>query len=59
MWRNGEIVFAFGKQRGRTLREVASAQRDYLEWILRQDFPEDARRLVEGALRGDDPAPRR
>ncbi len=59
VWRNGEIVFAFGKQRGRTLREVASAQRDYLEWILRQDFPEDARRLVEGALRGDDPAPRR
>ena len=49
--REGEIVFAFGRQKGRTLREVARAQRDYLEWILKQDFPEDARGLVEKALR--------
>jgi DNA polymerase III subunit epsilon len=51
--REGEVVFAFGKQKGRALREVARAQRDYLEWILKQDFPEDARLLVEKALRGD------
>jgi DNA polymerase-3 subunit epsilon len=50
--RDGEVVFAFGKQKGRALREVARAQRDYLEWILKQDFPEDARLLVEKALRG-------
>jgi DNA polymerase-3 subunit epsilon len=50
--REGEVVFAFGKQKGRSLREVARAQRDYLEWILKQDFPEDARSLVEKALRG-------
>jgi DNA polymerase-3 subunit epsilon len=50
--RDGEIVFAFGRQKGRALREVAAVQRDYLEWILKQDFPEDARRLVEKALRG-------
>ena len=51
--REGEIVFAFGKLRGRALREVARVERDYLEWILRQDFPEDARALVEKALRGE------
>jgi DNA polymerase-3 subunit epsilon len=51
--REGEVVFAFGKQKGRPLREVARAQRDYLEWILKQDFPEDARTLVEKALRGE------
>jgi DNA polymerase-3 subunit epsilon len=50
--RDGEVVFAFGKQKGRALREVAARQRDYLEWILKQDFPEDARALVEKALRG-------
>jgi DNA polymerase-3 subunit epsilon len=50
--RDGEVVFAFGKQKGRALREVARVQRDYLEWILKQDFPEDARMLVEKALRG-------
>jgi DNA polymerase-3 subunit epsilon len=51
--REGEIVFAFGRQKGRALSEVARVQRDYLEWILKQDFPEDARALVERALRGE------
>jgi DNA polymerase-3 subunit epsilon len=51
--REGEIVFAFGKQKGRALSEVARIQRDYLEWILKQDFPEDARTLVERALRDE------
>jgi len=51
--KEGEIVFAFGKQRGKALREVARAQRDYLEWILKQDFPEDAREIVAQALRGE------
>jgi len=51
--REGEVVFAFGRQKGRALRDVARVQRDYLEWILKQDFPEDARALVEKALRGE------
>jgi DNA polymerase-3 subunit epsilon len=51
--REGQIVFAFGRQKGRALSEVARVQRDYLEWILRQDFPDDARALVERALRGE------
>ena len=50
--REGEVVFAFGKQKGRSLKEIARVQRDYLEWILKQDFPEDARALVEKALLG-------
>ena len=49
--REGEVVFAFGRQKGKALSEVARVQRDYLEWILRQDFPEDARTLVEAALK--------
>ncbi len=51
--REGEVVFAFGKQKGRALSEVARVQRDYLEWILKQDFPEDARTLVLRALQGE------
>jgi len=50
--REGEVVFAFGRQKGRALSEVARVQRDYLEWILKQDFPEDARTLVLKALKG-------
>ncbi len=49
--REGVVVFAFGRHRGRALDEVARSQRDYLEWLLKQDFPDDARALVEGALR--------
>lgn len=49
--KEGEVIFAFGRQKGRALSEVARVQRDYLEWILKQDFPEDARTLVEAALK--------
>ncbi len=49
--KEGEPVFAFGRYNGKPLREVARSQRDYLEWILKQDFPEDARTLVQDALR--------
>jgi DNA polymerase-3 subunit epsilon len=55
LWRNGEVVLAFGKHQGRSLMDVAREHRDYLEWMLKQDFPADARRIVEGALRGDLP----
>lgn len=58
VWKDGEVVFAFGKHAGRTLREVAREKKDYLEWILRTDFPADARQIVEGALRGSFPAPK-
>jgi len=57
--RDGQVVFAFGKQKGRSLAEVARLQRDYLEWILKQDFPDDARALVSDALSGRDPGGRR
>jgi len=52
VWSGGEPVFSFGRARGRSLREVARDDPDYLRWILKSDFPDDARALVEGALRG-------
>ena len=57
VWRNGEVVFSFGRHAGRALREVAREHEDYLQWILRTDFPADARQIVEGALRGSFPEP--
>jgi DNA polymerase-3 subunit epsilon len=47
---DGELLLAFGKHRGRTLREVAASESRYLEWILQSDFPEDDKQLVRDAL---------
>jgi DNA polymerase-3 subunit epsilon len=52
VWRDGEAVFDFGKHQGRTLRAVAEEDAGYLAWILKSDFPDDARELVAEALRG-------
>jgi DNA polymerase-3 subunit epsilon len=48
--RQSEIVFAFGKHRGRPLGVVAREAPDYLRWIVGSDFPEDAKQLVRQAL---------
>lgn len=47
---NGAVVFAFGKHRGRPLAQVAAEAPDYLRWVLRQPFLDDALALVRGAL---------
>jgi DNA polymerase-3 subunit epsilon len=55
VWRRGEAVFAFGKHQGRSLRRVASETPDYLDWIMKSDFPSDTKALVEAALGGNFP----
>jgi DNA polymerase-3 subunit epsilon len=55
VFRNGEVVIAFGKHQGRALRDLVREHRDYLEWILKQDFPSEAKRIVEAALKGEFP----
>jgi len=46
----GEVRFTFGKYRGQPLSTVAAENPDYLQWILRGDFFEDAKALVRDAL---------
>ncbi|MCX7819650.1 MAG: 3'-5' exonuclease [Kiritimatiellae bacterium] len=57
----GELVLTFGRFKGRTLRELANDSsgpgRDYLKWMLRQEFAPDVRAWVQDALEGR--APRR
>lgn len=52
VWSEGEVVLGFGRHRGRTLRHMVENDRGYLEWIVRSDFPEDARRIAREALNG-------
>ena len=51
--RENHVVFAFGKHQGRPLAEVAEESPDYLQWILKTDFPDDAKNLVRQALDGE------
>ena len=49
---DGEVALAFGKHRGRTLRELAVRERSYLEWIAGSDFSPEVKGIVGDALRG-------
>lgn len=47
---DGEVAFAIGKYKDHSLANVARLKPDYLEWMLREDFLEDAKELVRDAL---------
>lgn len=50
---DGEPVVNFGRNRGRTLEQVALEEPDYLEWIAgNPEFSTESRRIAAGALEG-------
>lgn len=51
-WRDGEAVFAFGNLKGKSLALVAETKPDYLDWMIRGDFPEPAKEIARNARRG-------
>lgn len=53
-WIAGEACVNFGKNRGRSLRELSGNEdgRGMLGWMLRADFGEDAKKIVRAALDG-------
>ncbi|HQR45298.1 MAG TPA: 3'-5' exonuclease [Thermoanaerobaculia bacterium] len=51
-WRDGEAVFAFGVHRGKSLALVAETKPEYLDWMIRGDFPEAAKEIARNARRG-------
>lgn len=57
-WWNGELYMMFGKYaRKASLQDIAKTDRPYLEWILKQDFREDVKDVIEQALEGKFPQP--
>lgn len=52
----GEAVFNFGKKHmGDRLRDVASNDPSYLQWMLDGSFPQDTKEIVRAALGGELP----
>ena len=48
--RDGVIVFAFGKHRDEPVDEVARTAPDYLDWVLRGNFSEEAKAVAQAAI---------
>ena len=57
-WWNGELYPMFGKfARRHNIKELAKENSDYLEWILRKDFSEEVKSMIQNALAGTFPEP--
>lgn len=47
---NGELCINFGKNRGRSLKELAVNEKSYLLWILNGSFPEKVKQAIREIL---------
>lgn len=56
-WHEGEVIVNFGRQQGRTLRDLAKMEPGFLRWIVDNNFPQDTRDIIANALRGKFPEP--
>jgi len=55
VWKGSELVFTFGKNSGRTLRDVGRTDPSFLEWILGKDFSDVTKEAVKNMLAGRHP----
>ena len=55
-WWNRQLYPMFGKYAKKySLREIARIDKEYLEWILRKNFSDDVKIMIEGVLNGQYP----
>lgn len=57
VWQGGEAVLGFGKHRGRSLKEMAQQEANYLRWMAQGNFSVDVQALCRNALKGEFPQP--
>ena len=55
IWSHSEAVINFGRLRGTPLKEAAENNREYLEWILAQNFSDEVKGVVKDLLEGKYP----
>jgi DNA polymerase-3 subunit epsilon len=54
-WQGQDAALGFGKHRGRSLREMAEQEPDYLRWISQGNFSSEVQNLCKQALMGHFP----
>jgi len=57
IWEEREATFDFGKYRGRTLKDVASTDSDYLHWLITNasNLSREVKDILEDVLKGEFP----
>lgn len=56
-WKDGEWTVNFGKKKGESLKKVMLNEPNFLKWMIKGDFPADARMIASDALKGRLPPP--
>ncbi|HBM17021.1 MAG TPA: DNA polymerase III subunit epsilon [Lentisphaeria bacterium] len=53
---HNEAVVAFGKNKGILLKDIATKNPNFLSWMLKMDFTDDAKKIAKDALSGKFPS---
>lgn len=56
-WVDGEVTINFGKKKGELLKTLVEKDSGFVKWIIKNDFPQDTRKICEDALQGIYPDP--
>ena len=54
-WSGDDIVLNFGKNSGRTLKDLAANDPGFLRWIINNDFSDEVKEIAQNALMGKFP----
>ncbi len=57
VWSEGEPTCTFGRYRGWSLKDIATNDPEYLQWIASSDFSLEVQEMVLKALKGEFPEP--
>lgn len=56
-WVSNELTINFGRKKGEKLRDLVTSDPGFIKWIMKNDFPQDTRKICEEALQGRFPPP--
>lgn len=56
-WANKEIVINFGRNQGRLLKDLVKNEPNFIQWMLKNDFPRDTQEILRDAMAGKYPPP--
>ena len=54
-WSGDKLIINFGKNSGTALKDIAVDNPGFLQWIIKADFPDDAKQIASDALKGQFP----